>query len=134
MKLLGWFFFFFFGGGGGGGGVDLSLWHCFLIAFCCEFHWWLVWVCEQPLCWDFFVKFAILLEDFAKERKIWKKKKKKRLWLLQCYFKPSMFLGKMREMGRREGKRENGFFFFGWRVKLGLAGIKHTFTAAPNPI
>ena len=30
----------------------------------------LVWVREQPLCWDFFVKFAVLSEDFAKEGEI----------------------------------------------------------------
>ena len=127
MKLLGWFFFsfsFFL--------VDLSLWHGFLTVFCCEFHWWLVWVCEQPLCQDFFVKFASLSEDFAEEREIWRKE---RLWLPQCCSSLQRFR-KVREMGREERKRENVFLLFCWRVGLGLTGVKHTFYASfwPNLI
>lgn len=49
---------------------------------------------EQYLCWDFFVKFVGLSDDFTKEREI---KRKERLWLLQrCV---NVF-GIEREMGR----------------------------------
>ena len=68
----------------------------------------MVWVREQPLYWDFFVKFASLLEDFAKEREIWRKE---RLWLLQRCSSLQRFR-KVREMGREERKRENGFLLF----------------------
>ena len=62
MVETAWLIYFF--------GMDLSLWHMFITILCHEFHWWLVWECEQHLFWDFFVKFVGFLEYFAKEREI----------------------------------------------------------------
>ena len=109
MKLLGWFFFFFLG--------------------------W-IWVCGMGFSLYFVVSsidgwFGCVNSPFARIlQKIWKKK---RLWLLQRCFKPTMFLKKWRGWEEERGREKVVFLLFCWCVGLGLAGIKHNFYTSSWP-
>ena len=109
--------------------VDLSLWHGFLTVFFFEFHWWMVWVREQLLCWDNFITFAGFQRIFQKRGRY----EEKRGWgssnvvsSLQCFWKSEG------DAKRIEGEKKY-FFIICWCARSRLVGAQYAFYASSWP-